>query len=353
MPRSRLACLFVIGLLGCHHAEAKHHTVKCTECAEACVTKANGRCARTEDCSEEVEVRAPRQKVVVEMPSPAVAYHAPASAPAPCAPAPYSASMPAGQPMPGVMPNQMPAAGQPMMASMTTQVRERTGLGFMFDTVRIPMPIIRPIAVPRPAEMTTTMPVAAAPTMMMPVTPAMMPMAAPMAMPMGMAGMGGMMPQASAGMGATMSVQGSMTAQQLAMMMAATGQMSPQQMALLMQFAGNGAMTPQQTALLLQMAGNVQMTPQQLAAFLQANAAVPPSMPSLPGASGQNALGQRVSPTLVSNPNPPAAGNPSTNLAASPAPEAGVPSAQSLQEQLQAAEQRLRQLEELRARSQK
>jgi hypothetical protein len=41
---------------------------------------------------------------------------------------------------------------------ITTQVRERTGLGFVFDTIKIPIPIIRPVAVPRPTELTMQIP---------------------------------------------------------------------------------------------------------------------------------------------------------------------------------------------------
>src|SRR5262249_26200623 len=98
---------------------------------------------------EDIEVRVPRQKVVVDMPPPSSCQaQAPPSQcqqqPAPCQqpPAPCQAPPP-------------PQYSQP---TMTTQVRERTGFGLMFDTIRIPMPILRPVAIPRPAEMTTTMP---------------------------------------------------------------------------------------------------------------------------------------------------------------------------------------------------
>jgi hypothetical protein len=59
---------------------------------------------------------------------------------------PQMMGMPVGMPM---------GAGAPVV----TRVRERTGLGFTFDTIRIPLPIIRPIAIPRPTEVTMQFPV--------------------------------------------------------------------------------------------------------------------------------------------------------------------------------------------------
>src|SRR5579871_1684395 len=122
------------------------------------------------------------------------------------------------------------------MPQMTTQVKQKTRMGFMFDTMRIPIPILRPMAIPQPAEMTMTMPVAPA-AGMMPMMP-MMPMAAPM-MPMAAAPMG--MPMTPPVGMAQMNVQGQMSLQQLLMMLAAQGQVSPQVLqALSMQLGAGG-----------------------------------------------------------------------------------------------------------------
>lgn len=43
---------------------------------------------------------------------------------------------------------------------VTAQVRERTRLGFVLDTIRIPIPFLRPIPVQQPAEATFQMPAA-------------------------------------------------------------------------------------------------------------------------------------------------------------------------------------------------
>jgi hypothetical protein len=51
----------------------------------------------------------------------------------------------------------MPVMGfgaAPAFQPVNAQVRERTGLGFTIDYIRIPIPVIKPIAVQRPAEVT-------------------------------------------------------------------------------------------------------------------------------------------------------------------------------------------------------
>lgn len=240
-------------------------------------------CGPKAQSSEVIEVKAPQQKIVVDVPPPAACQ-------APAQPAPQ----------PVMQPQQ-----QPMMAQATTQVKERFGMGFMFDTIRIPMPIIRPVAIPRPAEMTTTMPVAPAammPMMMMP--GAMMPGAM----------MPGMMPQAN--MGGQMSIQGSMSAQALAALMGGgQGQLNPQQMSLMMQLMGQGQLTPAQISAIIQ--------------AIQSNRSNPPPPP--PDETSSTAPSSGVIPTI-------AMGTPSSSNAA-------------LQARLREAEQKLQQLEQLQNRS--
>jgi hypothetical protein len=151
------AFLLLVGLAGCQHGGF-------------CLTPSEERapCEVAQgapDCHPgESVVHAPRQKVVVEMPP------APAPAPAPAqaaavAPPVAAQGLPAGlvgvgQGVPPIMmgyPQMLGAQGLGATAPGTMQVRERTGLGFAFDTIRIPFPIIRLIAVPRPTEVTTRM----------------------------------------------------------------------------------------------------------------------------------------------------------------------------------------------------
>ncbi len=322
----------LFGLIGCQHALNQ----VCTDsrgAADTCPAESPGRPQRCTapqvevQAPGEIEVRAPRQKVVVDVPPAACQAPAPAPcAPAPCAPAMQVPNMPMMTPMAGY--------GQPMMAPVTAQVQERTGFGLMFDTMRIPMPILRPVAIPRPAEMTMTMPMATAP--MVPMMPMMMP---GMAMP----GMG-MGAQAPTGM-AQMNVQGSMTAQAAAMMLAASGQLTPQQMAMLALLSGTS--TPSTS--LTQLAAQVQMSPEALAAALRALQPGSAS-PSNPPATPPPATPPPAPGTPTSGVTPPPAARPSTPAAAAPA---NPPTVAALQEQLRQAEQRLRELEELRGRVQK
>src|SRR5262245_35546682 len=124
-----LASAIMVGLIGCGHGKG----CRCVTCCPP------ARCASPPvdvQAAEEIEVRAPRQKVVVEVPPAAATCKAPAPPtavcpPAPCLPPPQA---PAVQAAPMMMP--MPGYGQPTMTPVTTQVRERTAMGFMFDTIR-------------------------------------------------------------------------------------------------------------------------------------------------------------------------------------------------------------------------
>ena len=303
--RNILVCaVLFLGATGCGHY------LRICETGESCPQAAPAQAARcpapqvSVQAPGEIEVQAPRQKIVVEVP-PAAA--APAQ---PAAQAPY---MPAMTPMQGY--------GQPMMVPATAQVQERTGFGFMFDTIKIPMPILRPMAIPRPAEMTMTMPMAATPMMPMAATP-MMPMMMPGMMP-GMA-MGGQSPMGMA----QMNLQGSMSAQAAAAMLAAANNLTPQQMAMLSLMSGGNA----QSSAFMQLAGQLQMTPEQLTAALralQAGTTPPPPPP----------------PPSMSSATPP----PIAQLATSaPSAPTGAPTVAALQDQLRQAEQRLKELEDLR-----
>jgi hypothetical protein len=83
-------------------------------------------------------VTAPQQKVVVETPA-----AAPAPQAAPLAPAAYPTMM---------------AAPMPLAAPTMATVQERTGLGFALDWIKIPIPCIKFIPVPRPSEVTFQIP---------------------------------------------------------------------------------------------------------------------------------------------------------------------------------------------------
>jgi len=94
----------------------------------------------------------------------------PTGIPAPTPPPPTGLSAPAPNPvgMPGMMPVGAPMmpVGMPVMGfgapapafqAVNAQVRERTGLGFALDFIRIPIPCLKPIAVQRPSEVTFQM----------------------------------------------------------------------------------------------------------------------------------------------------------------------------------------------------
>jgi hypothetical protein len=253
----------------------------------------------------EVEVRAPRQKIIVDVPPPA----APCPPPAPPCPPPC-------QPYQGMVP---PMVGpinfnQPVMAPVSTEVRERSAFGLMFDTFKLPIPYLRPVAMPRPSEMTMTMPVA--PAGMLPMQPAMVPMP---------------------GMGQQQLASGSMTLQ---------GSMTAAQLNALLQAAGLGG----QSGLAMQLATQLNLSPAQMAqlqALLAAQAAANPAGAARP-------VGTIVSPAAPAAPTTPAATTPveapapARTTPTSSAPAGASSSSASLEEQLREAEERLKELQALR-----
>jgi len=174
----------------------------------------------------------PAPKVVVETQSATVQQ-----------PAAAQGVMPAGGQAFGMggMPTMM-AGGMPM----TGEVKERTRLGFAFDTIKIPIPVIRPIAIPQPAEVTFR-------TQLQPQSTgfgfAAAPMAMPMAtMPVGMSmGTMGMVPQPAIGYG-QVTVQGQLPGGQAALSQAAFAQGA----------GGSVQLTPQQLAVLQAMVAQQQ-----------------------------------------------------------------------------------------------
>lgn len=127
-------------------------------------------------CHDSIVVKAPQQTVTVDSAPPPAAPAAPPAAPVappaapvapPASPAAYP-QMPMAYPqMPAAMPIGMPAGGT---------IRERTGLGLVFDSFEIHIPYPRLIAVPRPSEV----------TFHVPPQPVNYGYSAPMAMPMAM-----------------------------------------------------------------------------------------------------------------------------------------------------------------------
>jgi hypothetical protein len=258
----RLTCLLILGLAGCQNC-LQH----CQEDTSACAP----------GYTDGIVFHAPRQKVIVETPAPAPeaaasAQAAPAPAPAPAVP---GAAM--GAPMMGFPMMGGPGFGQALGATgpITTQIRERTGFGFVFDTVKIPIPILRPIAVPRPAEVTMQFPTGPQGSgaggfgfgASLPVGG--VPMGLPLAASMGMAG--GM------GFAAPMGVPGGMgfaaPAPAFAMgQMPAQGQLTPAQAALVQALAAqlaSGAGANASSAASAQSAGASTTTDQQLEQLLQ------------------------------------------------------------------------------------
>jgi hypothetical protein len=166
-------------------------------------------------------------------------------------------------------------------------------------------------------------------------------------------------PQSPMGFG-QFSMQGNMSAQNAALLMAALGQLSPQQISALMQLAAVGQLNPQGV---MQMAAQLQLTPAQLnallpflsgitaatppntgTAFAAANPAAPPVAPA--GSPAAPAAGGTPAPATGAATPPPAS---TVGRAAAPArPLSPV----ELQEQIRLAEQRLKELDELRSRAQ-
>lgn len=117
----RPACLFVIltlGMVGCK--TVSHDDEHCEHCKQKQVV---------------VEVAAPPQNTGAPQPNVTALPPTPLAAP------------PFGAPMMGAP----PGYGAP---PTNVTVRDRTGFGLVLDCIRIPIPFLRPVAVPRPAEVT-------------------------------------------------------------------------------------------------------------------------------------------------------------------------------------------------------
>jgi hypothetical protein len=156
-----------------------------------CKTCSTDECGH-QTCQESVVMKAPQQKIIVEVPAPAAptGTAAPTGVAAPQVPVmPQGLAMPQGMPMAPIgatMPMAPIGAGMPLGAT----VRERTGIGLVFEHINIPIPFPRLIAVPKPTEVTYQVP----PTAPAGFAPQMMPVGVPMAMPMAPTGF--MPPQA-------------------------------------------------------------------------------------------------------------------------------------------------------------
>jgi hypothetical protein len=170
------------------------------------------------------------------------------------------------------------------------------------------------------------------------------------------------------------SMQGNMNASQAAMILAAAGQLSPQQMNALMQLIASGQLSGQG---LMQLAAQLQLTPAQINALMPflaggIGAATPPNTGTAfaaanPAAPAPVAPAPAVAPAAAAVAPAPAVAAPATAPAAAPAtgaattPAAGTVghaapakplSPAELQEQIRLAEQRLKELDELRTRAQ-
>jgi hypothetical protein len=64
----------------------------------------------------------------------------------------------AAQGVTALPPTPLAAPGIPLAAPMNVSVRDRTGFGLVLDCIKIPIPFLRPVAVPRPAEVTYQVP---------------------------------------------------------------------------------------------------------------------------------------------------------------------------------------------------
>jgi hypothetical protein len=167
-----LAAALAVGSAGCvgHSRRPVYKDCPPDPCAPAAgKAKCTAPCPQSQcETPERIVVQAPKTTFVVEQPCPppAGAPTPPAGAPTPPAGAPAPAGappmMPMGAPMmqmgAPMMPMGMPM-GMPMMGAagpslVNANVRERNGIGFTLDWIRIPFPCIKPILVNRPSEVT-------------------------------------------------------------------------------------------------------------------------------------------------------------------------------------------------------
>src|SRR5262245_58026209 len=155
-----LAIILTAGATGCHGLPGRKAPTPCVtvERQDGCDGPAPQARVETKPCGDLV-VHVPPPKVTLEAPPcppPAQPQAAPPTQPQPTAQALAGVPMMTQGVMPGFFPQAM-GGGIPlgMPGGMANaEVRERTGLGFVLDTARIPIPILRPVAVPRPARVT-------------------------------------------------------------------------------------------------------------------------------------------------------------------------------------------------------
>ena len=153
------------GTLGCQsfgHPKACAPGEPCYQGNAAPVTTVTAPAPKIEvQTPETIIVRAPAQKVIIEQPA-APTYPGPGYGGAP--PNNNYGAGPPNMPPGGVMPvaynpgMQMNGYGAAPSfggnAIMGSEINERTSIGFMFDTIKIPIPWIRLKAIPRPTEVT-------------------------------------------------------------------------------------------------------------------------------------------------------------------------------------------------------
>jgi hypothetical protein len=137
-PQWLMVCLLVIPTVGCH---------------KSFLSSDEGSCYPRHCATEQVEEYAPvRRKVIVESESQAQSVPPQTTTPA------LPQNVPA---MPQALPGMpmMPYGYPPMMPqAQQATVREETGIGFVFDSIKIPIPCLRFISVPKPAEVTYKIP---------------------------------------------------------------------------------------------------------------------------------------------------------------------------------------------------
>lgn len=164
MGRFIATSLLLIGAIGCHGRFTRCDTpIPCAESGANPCPSAQPPCPQ-----QDVTVKGPPSKVIFECPPPTTV-----SAPQPGPSAAPQAGPPAApQAGPPVMPQAgfgMPFAGPPMGGmvmpfagaggfGVNAQVKEKTRIGLVLDSIRIPIPWIRAVPVQRPAEITFQMP---------------------------------------------------------------------------------------------------------------------------------------------------------------------------------------------------
>jgi hypothetical protein len=164
--------------------------------------------------------------------------------------------------------------------------------------------------------------------------PAMMPMAAPTMM---------MAPQAQMGFG-SMSIQGTMSVQQLLMMLAAQGGVNPAQLNMLLQLAASGQLPPQLNSFLMQLGAQTSMSPAQIAAAIQAFLNTTPGGGTAPPGGGAGGTPPTGRPSGGGAATPPSGGGTATPPSGTSAAPSSAPSSESIHDQVQSAERAFKSL---------